>query len=174
MPTTTYLMKMTIKSLLIALSSLFFAFGAQASTQLPDNRVEQQQRPQHPPRPGDGSNRFSPAQFSKELGDFITREAGMSSAEAKEFLPIYFEMKEKQRAIEHQKARTINTASNSNMTDKDCKRALSQISELDKKSHRIEAQYQQRLERIVGARKLVKAYKADRDFGRRLFKKMTR
>lgn len=174
MPTTTYLMKMTIKSLLIALSSLFFALGAQASTQLPDNRLEQQQRPQRPPRPGDGNKRFSPAQFCKDLGDFITREAGMTSAEAKEFMPIYFEMKEKQRAVEHQKARTIDNAANPNMTDKDCKRALSQISELDKKSHRIETQYQQRLERIVGARKLVKAIKADRNFGRRLFKQMTR
>lgn len=172
MPTTTYLMKLTIKLFFIALSLFFSAFNSQTYAQQPGPRMEQL-RPAQRPRPGEGK-RFSPAQFCKDLGDFITREAGMTPAEAKEFMPVYFEMKEKQRAVEHQKARTIDNAANPNMTDKDCKRALSQISELDKKSHRIEVQYQQRLERIVGARKLVKAIKADRNFGRRLFKQMTR
>lgn len=165
-------MKQTINTILFVVLSFFSAFPTQASTQQPCCRAEQQQ-PNQRPRQGD-DKRFSPDKFRKDLGDFIAREAGMTAAEAKSFMPVYFEMKEKQREVEHQKARAISNATTSNMSDKDCKRALSQVSEYSKKSLRIEAQYQQRLERIVGARKLVKAINADRKFGRRIFKQMTR
>ena len=60
------------------------------------------------------------------------------------------------------------------MAERDCKRVLNEMQELDKKSARIEAQYMARLQKMIGARKLLKAIDADKRFGRRLFKQMTK
>lgn len=165
-------MKLTIKYIFHLLLVFFSAFSAQAASQQPCFYTDQ--RPSIQPPRKEGEKRFNPKKFRKDLSDFITREAGLTAAESKAFMPVFFEMKEKQREAEHQKARTITNATVSNMSNKDCKRILSQISEYSKKSQRIETQYFQRLERIVGARKLVKAINADRMFGRRIFKQMTR
>lgn len=152
----------------------FMSLGVMATDVIAANSVPfaQCQQPQQEGRPR--GPRFNPEQFHKNLAAFIARESGMTTTEARDFMPVYFEMKEKLRAIERQKGSAISKAANQNMSERDCKRVLADVGELDKKQHRLEAQYQVRLMRIVGARKLIKAFDADRNFGRRLFKKMTR
>lgn len=160
----------TIIKIFFTLSFLFIATqAAVASTQFPDDRVEQNRPPRHP-----NNKRFSPEQFCKDLGAYIAREAGMSPSEAKAFMPVFLEMKDKQRAIERQKANAISKAATQNMSEKDCKRILNDINELSKKAQRIEVQYQQRLVRIVGTQKFIKAIHAERNFGRSFFRKITR
>ena len=73
-------------------------------------------------------------------------------------------MKDKQRALERQKNRTLRSASESDKNEKDCERVLELIEKLETKSLRIEKDYMKRLRSIVGARKLVKAMAADRVF----------
>lgn len=83
-------------------------------------------------------------------------------------------MREKQRNLEHQKGRALRRAAEHNMNEYDCQRVLAEVAELQKKSLRIEQQYCTRLRKIVGACKLVKAINAERAFGRKAFKKMTK
>ena len=78
------------------------------------------------------------------------------------------------RNIERQKERALRTAAKNNMAERDCQRVLNEWQELDKKSSRIEAQYMARLQKMVGARKLLKPIDADRRFGRRMFKQLTK
>ena len=129
--------------------------------------------PQLPPHKGKGGCGFNKEKFVRELSNFIAKEAGMKKAEAREFLPIFFEMRESMRNIERQKERALRTAAKNNMAERDCQRVLNEWQELDKKSSRIEAQYMARLQKMVGARKLLKAIDADRRFGRRMFKQLT-
>lgn len=60
------------------------------------------------------------------------------------------------------------------MSERDCQRALALITELNTKATRIEKQYMERLRKIIGAKKLIKAINADHDFGRNFFKRMTK
>ena len=60
------------------------------------------------------------------------------------------------------------------MNERDCQRVLNEVDQLDKKWMRMKAQYNSRMRKIVGARKLVKAMDADRRFSRRMFKKLTK
>lgn len=83
-------------------------------------------------------------------------------------------MREKCRSIEHQKVRTLRNATQPNMSERDCQRALALIAELNMKATRIEKQYMERLRKIIGAKKLIKAINADHDFGRNFFKRMTK
>lgn len=131
--------------------------------------------PQLPPQhKGKGECGFNKEKFVRDLSEFIAKEAGMKKAESREFLPIFFEMRESMRNIERQKERALRTAAKNNMAERDCQRVLNEWQELDKKSSRIEAQYMARLQKMVGARKLLKAIDADRRFGRRMFKQLTK
>lgn len=121
----------------------------------------------------DQRRKFDPEKFKSELMKFITAEANLTVDEARRFFPVYFEMKEKMRNLEHQKERAIRLAAESNMNEKDCQRALSEKLTLEKKLLRVESQYVDRLTKIVGARKLIKVFNADRRFGRKMFQQMT-
>lgn len=117
---------------------------------------------------------FSPQDFRADLMAYITKGANLTPEESKSFFPLFFEMREKCRNIEHQKERTLRNASQQNMSERDCQRALTQTTELTAKATRIEKQYMERLRKIVGAKKLIKAINADHDFGRNFFKRMTK
>lgn len=117
---------------------------------------------------------FNPQTFKANLMAYITQNAGLNADESKRFFPLFFEMREKGRAIEHQKERALRSAAQQNMSEKDCQRVLAQNAELNAKAVRIEKQYMERLCKIVGSQKLIKAINADHDFGRNFFKRITR
>lgn len=117
---------------------------------------------------------FSPQDFKADLMAHITQRAGLTPEESKTFFPLFFEMREKCRNIEHQKERTLRNATQPNMSERDCQRALTLTAELNAKAARTEKQYMERLRKIVGAKKLIKAINADHDFGRNFFRRMTK
>lgn len=157
--------------LIVAIWGLTFSANAASLTQepkscCPDNKNCQQE----PPR----KEKFNREDFRKKLTAYMIKEAGITPNEAKQFFPLYFEMREKMRSIDRQKERALSNAAKNNMSEKDCKRVLDEALELDKKNMRLESQYMNRLQKLVGARKLTKALYADRCFGRRMFMKMTK
>lgn len=168
-------MKPTIKIIL----TLLFCFLPVFTMAVPETNISQiqPQHPQPPQPPKDGKvkpPKFSPEAFKRDLSNYISSFAEFSNEEAKKFFPVYFEMKDKLRNIEHQKGRALHRAAQQNMREKDCARILHECTELDKKAQRIEAQYMARLQKQVGAKKLLKAIVAERTFGRDTFKRMTK
>lgn len=83
-------------------------------------------------------------------------------------------MKGKQRNIQQKIERTLERAAQSKARERDCQRVINEVCQLRKQLIRIEYNYYQRLSKIVGYQKLVKALSADQNFGRRQFHKMTR
>lgn len=116
---------------------------------------------------------FGPQNFKADLMAHIAKSASLTSEESKMFFPLFFEMREKCRNIEHQKERTLRNATQPNMSERDCQRALTLTTELNAKAVRTEKQYMERLRKMVGAKKLIKAINADHDFGRNFFRRMT-
>lgn len=126
------------------------------------------QKGKHPHR-----KHFDVEKYQRELANFITAEAGLSEAESRAFFPLFFEMQGRQRTLQHMKAKALRQATAENTTDSDCKLVLEQVSQWEQKSVRTGNEYMERLEKVVGPRKLVKAIVAERKFGRKLFKQMT-
>lgn len=131
--------------------------------------------------PGEGDKRprgdrrpdFSPEKFRRELSAFLQREAGLSADEASRFLPVYFQMKEQLRALDHQEHTITRRAAEGQTSDRDCRRVIDQTLSLENKALRIKRQYYARLAAIVGEKKLLRVIEADNKFGRRLFRRMT-
>ncbi len=134
-----------------------------------------------PQSPGEGDKRprnnrcpdFSPEEFLRELSAFLQRKAGLSADEASRFLPVYFQMKEQLRAIDHQEHTITRRAAEGKTSDRDCRRVIDQTLSLESKALRIKRQYYTRLAAIVGEKKLLRVIEADNKFGRRLFRRMT-
>lgn len=164
--------------IIISLIGLFLC----VSVQCMGTRVQQAiyvapevaQQTQRSHGPGKGPCDWKPEKFKKDLMAFIAREAGFTEGESRRFFPVFFEMHESQRNIERQKNRAFFNAAKQNMNERDCQRVLNEVDQLDKKWMRMKAQYNSRMRKIVGARKLVKAMDADRRFSRRMFKKLTK
>ena len=169
-------MNMINKMLCLLVAICGFTLTAQATTSMQEPRGcchDKNTTCQQPPQQRN-KDKFNREDFRKKLTSFMIKEAGLSPDEAKQFFPLYFEMREKMRSIDRQKDRALSNAAQKNMSDKDCKRVLDEALELDKKNMRLESQYMNRLQKLVGARKLTKAIYADRCFGRRMFMKMTK
>lgn len=166
-------MKTTAKplalALLCALLPLSHTLPATAAAQPDEGR-----RP-HACAPATGGKErphFHPKAFVKELTASITRKAGLTEAEAKAFFPLFFEMKGKQRDIQRRIERSLAQGAERSMEEKDYRRLLKGVEELERKKNRVTAEYIERLSRLVGAEKTVRALSADLSFGRGQFRKM--
>lgn len=138
------------------------------------NRAAFQPMGTHCPQPGPPQGvkkNGHPEQFKKDLQQYVTKEAELTIEEAKRFFPVYFEMKEKLHGLERQKNRAIRQAAQSG-NEKDCQLALDNEYRLNLKSCKIEQEYNQRLVRIVGAKKYTKVREAEHRFGRKMFHRM--
>lgn len=157
----------TITKLLLAL--LFMAaHPAAVLADVPDEPCGQHQQK------GKDKRKFDPEKFKRDLSMHIVREAGLTPAEADKFFPVYFERKEKLRGLERQKSNTLKKGSQKSMSERDCQRILDEMAELEKKTQRVEKQYVDRMRKIIGARKMVKVFLAEKSFGKKMFHQMTR
>lgn len=164
-------MVMTIKNIIL-LVGLFFTMS---STSLADNKGEGEVPQNHPQCPRKkGPHDFNPEKFRNDMMVYVSRAVGFTAKESKLYFSLFFEMKDKQRSIERQKGRALQRAANPNVTERDCQRVLNEIEELNAKSQRIEKQFMDRMRKRFGAKKLVKAIHADREFGRNFFRRMTK
>lgn len=159
-------MEMIIKQAIVLL--LLFVMGGNCSLKADNNH------PNDVSQGEKGQRDFSPEQFRRDLITFVSRAAGFTAEESKVYFPLFFEMKDKQRSVEHQKGHALRQAARASMNERDCQRVLKEIAALSAKSQRIEKQFMDQMQKRLGAKKLVKAINADRDFGRNFFRKMTK
>lgn len=124
-------------------------------------------------QPGKGPRHFRPEQFKKELQEHITKQAALTPQESRRFFPVFFEMKDKLRNLDHQKMRALRRAAQAGSSESDCERVVKLMVQLERKRSKVYDTYMERLAKTVDYRKLVKACEADQSFGRKMFRQMT-
>ena len=124
-------------------------------------------------QPGKGPRHFRPEQFKKDLQEHITKQAGLNSQESRRFFPVFFEMKDKLRNLDHQKMRALRRAARAGSSESDCERVVKLMVQLERKRSKVYDTYMERLAKTVDYRKLVKACEAEQSFGRKMFRQMT-
>lgn len=113
---------------------------------------------------------FDPKEFQTQLEAFITNEAGFTTEEAQAFYPIYNEMKEKQRKIQHRIFHV--KKENKNMEDgKDYCAVIKELNCLNTRKARIQEDYYQKMTEAVPAQKVFKAMLAEDRFFRQALNK---
>lgn len=122
------------------------------------------------PCSGDGP-RFDPNKYRTMLEEHIIREAGFNQNEAQSFFPIYHEMKEKQRQLNHQ-IMTIKMSCNKEAkTDKEYLNAIEEIKDLNVDMAKLEATYYKKMCKAICPKKVFKAMRAEDFFHRDMLMK---
>jgi len=127
--------------------------------------MAQNNRPEHR-RQGPGP-RFSPEEYAQLCDTFVTTEAGLTTAEAQKFFPIYHQMKDEQRKVYEQIGQTYRNAGKNDLNEKEANEALAQVNILSKKLITIEENYQKKFLKVITASKLIKVKLAEKRFERR-------
>lgn len=112
---------------------------------------------------------FDPAQFQRELEQFITTNAGLTPGEAEKFFPLYREMQNKQRALFEQMRRYRFADTNNNATSEE---AIRKQDELDIEMKILQRDYHEKFMRVIPAGKVFQVIKAEDKFHRQAFKRI--
>lgn len=118
-------------------------------------------------QPQDDKNRprFNPEEFKQRMEQALTKEACLTPEEAKAFFPIYYEMKEKQRACIKQ----IRDLKQKPYTTQDAyAEAIAKIKNLQLDMAKVEQEYYKKLVKAVPAEKVFKAMTAEDKFHRQM------
>ena len=107
---------------------------------------------QHNGRQHDGGRRLNPEEFKNRMEQFITQKADLTPEEAKAFIPIYSEFKDKQREIQRKIMKLKQIPADN--TSADFEKAVMKIASLDKEAASLETVYYKRLCKTVPARKV--------------------
>lgn len=135
-------------------------------------RMQREEPGTPPPHHGGKGCKFDFEQFRKDLTKHISTRAGFTAKEAQAFFPLFFEMKAKQRSYMRKTVRAYRRVEKEDLKEKECQKILREVENLEGKKDEMERTYMQRLEKAVGAKKLMKALNADHEFGRKMFHNM--
>ena len=121
-------------------------------------------------QPG-GSRKFSPKEFRTNLERFITKHAGFTSEESQAFYPLYHEMKDRQRDVQHSIFK-LKEGLKPNASEEDYAKAIQNITSLNRKKSQIEETYYKKMCQAVPASKVYQAMLAEDKFHRQMLGKM--
>lgn len=112
-------------------------------------------------------NNFNPEKFDAELEQFVVAQAALTSAETANFLPIYKEMRQKQRSFFNGDKRLRCTNPND---EKACAEAIRKRDKNDLELKKIQQTYHERFMTVLPATKVFRVLKAEDKFYRQYFK----
>ena len=121
-------------------------------------------------QPG-GSRKFSPKEFRTNLERFITKHAGFTSEESQAFYPLYHEMKDRQRDVQHSIFK-LKEGLKPNASEEDYAKTIQSIKSLNRKKSQIEETYYKKMCQAVPASKVYRAMLAEDKFHRQMLGKM--
>lgn len=114
---------------------------------------------------GEG-RRLNPEEFKNRMEQFITQKADLTPEEAKVFVPVYSEFKDKQREIQRKIMKLKQIPADN--TSADYEKAVMEIAALDKEAAALETVYYKRLCKAVPARKVYRVIIAVDNFHRQM------
>lgn len=112
---------------------------------------------------------FNPEQFEAELEQFVVAQSALTPSEAATFVPIYKEMRQKQRSFFNVGKRQLCPNPND---EKACAEAIRRRDKNDLELKKIQQTYHERFMTILPATKVFRVLKAEDKFHRQFFKKV--
>ena len=137
-----------IKKSILLLTVLIFSISINISAQNKDNR------------------RFNPERYQADMERYIIKKADLSASESAAFLPVYREMKKKQRAVFENNNRKFNRNS-----DAECKKDIQQRDANELQMKKLQQQYHNKFLKILPASKVYKLLREEENFHRHAFNK---
>lgn len=111
---------------------------------------------------------FSPDKYKADLEKYIIQSTGMTPLDAKNFFPLFWDLHEKQRSINHEIQRMKKRTRKESLTDKECYILIKNISDLKIESAELEKSYYKKMCKVVAPKKVHAVMLAEDRFHRRM------
>ncbi|MBQ6747419.1 MAG: hypothetical protein IJR07_10300 [Bacteroidaceae bacterium] len=118
--------------------------------------------------------RMTPEQFQARQQEYLTKVAELTEQEAKEFFPLYFEMKQKQKAIQDEAWKLFREGKNDNAKEGSYKEINDTFTESQLNSARLEKSYLEQFRKILSDKKIYKIKQAEMGFRTNMVRDMWR
>lgn len=116
--------------------------------------------------------RFSPEEFESKQRSYLTEKAGLTTKEADEFFPLYFELQKKRFKMEHEIRKGVNFKPGKEMSDEECRKLIYEMADVKIEIAKLEKLYIEKFLKVISPCKLNKIKHAEKSFQRDLMKKM--
>ena len=118
--------------------------------------------------------RLSPEQFQAKQQEYLVKVAELTDQEAKEFFPLYFEMKQKQKTMQDEAWKLFREGSKDNAKEGSYKEINDAFTESQLNSARLEKEYLDKFRRILPDKKIFLIRSAEMGFRRDMVRDMWR
>lgn len=118
--------------------------------------------------------RLSLEQFQAKQQEYLAKVAELTDQEAKEFFPLYFEMKQKQKTVQDEAWKLFREGRSENAKEGSYKEINDAFIESQLNSARLEKEYLEKFRRILPDKKIFKIKSAEMGFRRDMVKDMWR
>ncbi len=115
--------------------------------------------------------RFSPADYKQKMENRLIKDAALTPEEAQKFLPLFHELRDKQRTLNKEIHQLRRNTKGETTTEKDYQELLEKVYELKEKSAELERDYVKKMYKVVPASKVYKALNAESRFHRQMLQK---
>lgn len=120
------------------------------------------------------SERLTPEQFQAKQQEHLAKVAELTDQEAKEFFPLYFEMKQKQKTMQDEAWKLFREGRSNNAKEGSYKEINDAFTESQLNSARLEKEYLEKFRRILPDKKIFLIRSAEMGFRRDMVKDMWR
>lgn len=118
--------------------------------------------------------RMTAEQFQARQQEYLTKVAELTEQEAKEFFPLYFEMKQKQKAMQDEAWKLFREGMDDNAKDGSYKEINDTFAESQLNSARLEKNYLEQFRKILSDKKIYKIKRAEMGFRTNMVRDMWR
>ena len=118
--------------------------------------------------------RLSPEQFQAKQQEYLTKVAELTDQEAKEFFPLYFEMKQKQKTVQDEAWKLFREGRSENAKEGSYKEINDAFIESQLNSARLEKEYLEKFRKVLPDKKIFKIKSAEMGFRKDMVKDMWR
>jgi len=118
--------------------------------------------------------RMTAEQFQTRQQEYLTKVAELTEQEAKEFFPLYFEMKQKQKTVQDEAWKLFREGRSENAKEGSYKEINDAFIESQLNSARLEKEYLEKFRRILPDKKIFKIKSAEMGFRTNMVRDMWR
>lgn len=116
--------------------------------------------------------KFSPREFAQKREKFIAEKAGLTDSEATALFPLMREMGRKRMEIDRKVGTLMRRGKTEDIGEKEAQEILAEIDKLQLEKVKLENKYHQKYRKAIPATKVMRVFRADWQFSRKVLKQM--
>lgn len=113
---------------------------------------------------------LSKEEFRAKQEAFLTEQAALTTDEAKQFFPLYFELQDKKREYNQKAWQMIRKGKQETLSDEEQMKLIEEVIKTKIKINELDLQYIHRYKNVLSAKKIYQIQRAEMRFHRELLK----